>query len=354
MTMRGSTGPANVLRLHRRLRNAQFADPRARVLLESGVFGNLAPGQPGVGRGHRSGGTHAARRAALGSTGPSATTRWFNAERLGRLEARRARAYPLAPGARPLATAGPTTTTCRQRPAAMRARLRGVEAVLTAPLTSPELRAGPRRTLAACLQRPGSCRRQWLFVFPAQSNFSGVVHPLELMHRGAGSRLGRAARCGRRTHRRGSARPRAMRGNGVRQPCRVYKRCSATRTAWTTARRGETPSPRRSGRGSRGGTVNFATAQGPRAPAVAREAGFEDGTPELPVDPRRGDQATATWTRSASTIGRRGSACLTGWLLLRELDGADVTPTDGPVVPIYGPGTTTMRGGTVTLERLLA
>jgi selenocysteine lyase/cysteine desulfurase len=96
-----------------------------------------------------------------------------------------------------------------------------------------------------------------------------------------------------------------------------------------------------------GGTVNFATVQGRRHILAPREAGFEDGTcnylsiPAVEIGLRHVERITidAIHTRVR---------CLTGWLLeqllaLRHANGRHM-------VRIYGPATTEMRGGSVTMN----
>src|ERR1700733_5538142 len=60
------------------------------------------------------------------------------------------------------------------------ARARGAR-VAYVPLTAPELRVGESDVLAALSRGRG--RRRGLFAYPAQSNFSGVQHPLDWVRR---------------------------------------------------------------------------------------------------------------------------------------------------------------------------
>jgi len=83
-------------------------------------------------------------------------------------------AYPFAPGARYLLTFDNHNSVNGIREFA---RAKGAE-VTYSPLTRPDLRVD-RAALTAELSRPGSAGG--LFAFPAQSNFSGVQHPLELI-----------------------------------------------------------------------------------------------------------------------------------------------------------------------------
>jgi molybdenum cofactor sulfurtransferase len=96
-----------------------------------------------------------------------------------------------------------------------------------------------------------------------------------------------------------------------------------------------------------GGTVNFATVHG-RAHLLSRgEAGFEDGTLDFLAIPAvelgLGHLETAGVERIRTRV-----RCLTAWLLdqlvaLRHSNGR-------PMVRIYGPLTTVMRGGVVTMN----
>jgi selenocysteine lyase/cysteine desulfurase len=96
-----------------------------------------------------------------------------------------------------------------------------------------------------------------------------------------------------------------------------------------------------------GGTVNFATVQGRIHVLAAREAGFEDGTLNYLSIP-----AVEIGLRHLQGIGietiQTRVACLTEHLLtellaLRHSNGR-------PMVRIYGPASTSMRGGTVTMN----
>ena len=96
-----------------------------------------------------------------------------------------------------------------------------------------------------------------------------------------------------------------------------------------------------------GGTVNFATVQGLRHILAPREAGFEDGTLNYLAIP-----AVEIGLRHLSGIGieiiHTRVRCLTGWLLQELL--ALAHSNGRHMVRIYGPATTTMRGGAITLN----
>ena len=117
-----------------------------------------------------------------------------------------------------------------------------------------------------------------LFAFPAQSNFSGVRHPLAWVSRGAAARLPRAARCGGvRRH----EPPVVVDGSGrfrrdlLLQAVRLSDR--RRRACW----RGATRSPMLRRRFFAGGTVQFVSVQNDRARAKAGAEAFEDGTPNF-------------------------------------------------------------------------
>jgi selenocysteine lyase/cysteine desulfurase len=96
-----------------------------------------------------------------------------------------------------------------------------------------------------------------------------------------------------------------------------------------------------------GGTVNLVTVQGKRHFLSANEAGYEDGTinylniPAVKIGLQHLEQV------GMETIGKRVS-CQTDWLIqqLLQLEHGN----GRPMVRIYGPTSTEMRGGTVTLN----
>jgi len=93
--------------------------------------------------------------------------------------------------------------------------------------------------------------------------------------------------------------------------------------------------------------VNFATVQGQVHRLAPREAGFEDGTLNYLHIPAVEMGLEHLARIGLETIGTR-IRCLTGWLLA---DLLALTHSSGrPMVRLYGPMTTDMRGGTVTLN----
>jgi selenocysteine lyase/cysteine desulfurase len=245
--------------------------------------------------------------------------------------------YPFAPGGRLLLTVDNHNSVNGIREFA---RSKGA-AIDYAPLTIPDLRID-RAALDARLAQADPARPN-LFAFPAQSNFSGVKHPLALVdaahERGWQVLLDAAAFAP--TNRLDL---RAVSPDFV--AVSFYKMfgyptgvgCLLIRdTALATLQRPWFA----------GGTVNFATVQGRGHVLAPREAGFEDGTlnylsiPAVEIGLRHLERA------GIGTIQTR-IACLTDWLLteLQALHHGN----GGPVVRLYGPSTCEDRGGTVTLN----
>ncbi len=217
----------------------------------------------------------------------------------------------------------------------------GGAAVEYVPLTLPDLRIDGERLAAAF--NTADRRFNNLFAFPAQSNFSGVQHPLELVDaahdQGWDVLLDAAAFV-----------PTNRLDLSQVQPDFVtisfYKMFGYPSGVGCLLIRTETIAKMRRPWFA-GGTVNFATVQGRRHILAPREAGFEDGTcnylniPAVEIGLRHVERITidAIHTRVR---------CLTGWLLeqllaLRHANGRHM-------VRIYGPATTEMRGGSVTMN----
>jgi selenocysteine lyase/cysteine desulfurase len=96
-----------------------------------------------------------------------------------------------------------------------------------------------------------------------------------------------------------------------------------------------------------GGTVDFATVQTGAYLLSPGEAGFEDGTLNFLSIPAVSLGLRALEAAGMDCISTR-VRCLTGWLL-QEL--VALTHANGrPLVRIYGPLTTSMRGGVVTMN----
>jgi selenocysteine lyase/cysteine desulfurase len=96
-----------------------------------------------------------------------------------------------------------------------------------------------------------------------------------------------------------------------------------------------------------GGTVNFATVQGRVHVLAPREAGFEDGTLNYLSIP-----AVALGLAHLERIGvgliQTRVQCLTAWLLEKLLELRH--DSGRPMVRIYGPAGSAMRGGTITFN----
>ena len=231
------------------------------------------------------------------------------------------------------------------------ARARGAQ-VIYAPLTTPELRIDRERLRADLKVGPYEggegeadlqVRLRNLFAFPAQSNFSGVQHPLDLVGEahahGWDVLLDAAAFVP--THRLDLAAVQAdfvcvsfykMFGYPTGVGCLLVRNAALERLQrpWFA-----------------GGTVNFATVQGARHILAQGEAGFEDGTLNY-----LGIPAVEIGLRHLSSIGidtiQTRVRCLTAWLLQRLMDLRH--SNDRPMVRIYGPMTTASRGGVVTMN----
>ena len=220
------------------------------------------------------------------------------------------------------------------------ARARGAE-VTYAPVTAPELRID--RGALDRLLGDGKAGADRLFAFPAQSNFSGVRHPLELVDeahaRGWDVLLDAAAFVP--TSRLDL---RAVKPDFV--SVSFYKMFGyPTGVGALLIRNTVLPKLRRPW--FAGGTVTFASVRAQRHVLAPGEAGFEDGTLNYLAIP-----AVEIGLRHLATIGvetiHTRVRCLTGWLLARLVD---LRHGNGrPMVRVYGPLTTAARGGTVTMN----
>jgi selenocysteine lyase/cysteine desulfurase len=223
------------------------------------------------------------------------------------------------------------------------ARAKGA-AVDYAPLTTPDLRIDEPRLNALLDKREGAGRAASnLFAFPAQSNFSGVKHPLELIERaqakGWDVLLDAAAFVPTNRLDLSVVRPDfvslsfyKMFGYPTGVGCLLVRSLALQKLSrpWYA-----------------GGTVNFATVRGRAHVLAPREAGFEDGTLSYLSIP-----AVEIGLRHLESIGidtiQTRVQCLTGWLLERLLT---LKHSNGRhMARIYGPADTTMRGGTIALN----
>jgi selenocysteine lyase/cysteine desulfurase len=302
--------------------------------------------------GHVFGNPHSSSLTSSGMTDLVEQTRhevlaWFNAPRgeytavftanaTGALK-HVAESYPFAPGGRFLLTVDNHNSVNGIREFAS---AKGA-AVEYAPIVFPELRIDRERleTLFSGAD-PGADN---LFAFPAQSNFSGVKHPLTLIDeahaRGWDVLLDAAAYVPTSRLDLSEIKPDfvavsfyKMFGYPTGVGCLLIRNTvlGKLQRPWFA-----------------GGTVNFATVQGRHHILIPGEAGFEDGTLNYLAIPAVGIGLRHLESIGIDTIQTR-VRCLTSWLLdrlmnLRHANGRHM-------VRIYGPMTTESRGGVVTMN----
>jgi selenocysteine lyase/cysteine desulfurase len=248
-----------------------------------------------------------------------------------------AEAYPFEPGSSLLMTADNHNSVNGMREFA---RAKGAH-VDYAPLTRPDLRIDGAAMAARLAQ--AETGHNHVLAFPAQSNFSGVKHPLALIGQAqaAGWHVLLDAAAFVPTNRLDL---RAVQPDFV--TISFYKMFGyPTGVGCLLVRKTALPKLRRPW--FAGGTVNFATVQGAMHVLSPGEAGFEDGTLNY-----LGIPAVEIGLRHLEQVGidliQTRVRCLTGWLLsallaLRHGNGR-------PMVRLYGPATTVQRGGTVTMN----
>jgi len=220
------------------------------------------------------------------------------------------------------------------------AKAKGAQ-VTYVPLTKPDLRID-RARLDDILNSVDMDLNN-LFAFPAQSNYSGVKYPLDLIEqahsKGLDVLLDAAAYV-----------PTSRLDLGVVKPEFVaisfYKMFGyPTGIGALLVRKAVFQKMRRPW--FAGGTVNFASVQGNGHYLAPNEAAFEDGTVNYLNIPAIKTGLQHLEKVGIKTIGKRVH-CLTGWLLDNLLS---LQHSNGkPMVRIYGPIDTKMRGGTVTLN----
>jgi molybdenum cofactor sulfurtransferase len=229
------------------------------------------------------------------------------------------------------------------------AKAKGAQ-VTYVPLTKPDLRID-RAKLDDILNSVDTGPNN-LFAFPAQSNYSGVKHSLDLIEQAHGKGLDVLLDAAAYV-------PTSSLDLGVVKPefavISFYKMfgyptgIGALLIRKAVFKKMERP-------WFAGGTVNFASVQGNSYYLAPNEAAFEDGTVNYLNIP-----AIKIGLQHLEKVGidtiRKRVDCLTGWLLNNLLS---LEHSNGkPMVRIYGPADTEMRGGTVTLnfygpdERLL-
>jgi selenocysteine lyase/cysteine desulfurase len=246
-------------------------------------------------------------------------------------------AYPFAPGGNLLLTYDNHNSVNGLREFARR----GGAAVTYVPIVSPELRADElalERGLE--LARPGA---HSLLAYPAQSNFTGVQHPLEWIAeaqaRGWDVLLDAAAFAPTNRLDLGRWHPDfvdlsfyKMFGYPTGIGCLIARRSVAAklRRPWYA-----------------GGTITFSSVVAEDHYLTPGPAGFEDGTVNY-----LGLPAVELGLRHLESVGldliHTRVMCLTGWLIeqllaLRHRNGR-------PVIQLYGPASTQMRGGTVQVN----
>jgi molybdenum cofactor sulfurtransferase len=246
-------------------------------------------------------------------------------------------AYPFGPGSRALFTFDNHNSVNGVREFAC---ARGAR-VDYAPLTTPELRLDRPRLTTELADTDPRCPN--LFAFPAQSNFSGVKHPLEIVleaqRRGWDVLLDAAAFVP--TNRLDLQATPAdfvvlsfykMFGYPTGVGCLIVKRAAVERLRrpWFA-----------------GGTVNFASVEGRTHIFAPAEAGFEDGTLNFLSIPAVANGLSLLQRIGIETIHTRVT-CLTDWLLKQLLDLRHANGRH--MIRIYGPATTLSRGGTVTMN----
>ncbi|MFZ4626117.1 MAG: aminotransferase class V-fold PLP-dependent enzyme [Rhodoferax sp.] len=246
-------------------------------------------------------------------------------------------AYPFSPGGQLLLTADNHNSVNGIREFARR---QGAT-VRYAPMTRPELRID-QSAMADLLAQADPAQAN-LLAFPAQSNFSGVKHPLDLVAqaRAKGWHVLLDAAAFVPTH---HLDLRATSPDFV--ALSFYKMFGyPTGVGCLLVRNATLKLLRRPWFG--GGTVNFATVQGRMHVLSAGEAGFEDGTLNY-----LGIPAVEIGLRHLQKVGiqtiQNRVNCLTGWLITQLL--ALAHSNGHPMVRLYGPAGMTMRGGTVTLN----
>ncbi len=209
------------------------------------------------------------------------------------------------------------------------------------PLSRPNLRLDHEALYKILLSRDP--KQHNLFAFPAQSNFTGVKHPLSLVEKaqqlGWDVCLDAAAFV-----------PTNRLDLSVVKPEFVtmsfYKMFGyPTGLGALLIRKSVFHKLQRPW--FAGGTVNFASVQGEGHYLTPNEAGYEDGTVNYLNIPAIKIGLEHLTQIGIETINKRVD-CLTGWLLeelleLRHSNGRSM-------VRLYGPANTEMRGGTVTIN----
>lgn len=220
------------------------------------------------------------------------------------------------------------------------ARAKGCR-VTYVPIVLPDMRVDEEE-LARHLDR-GSPGGRYLFAYPAQSNFSGVQHPLDWIPmaqmKGWDVLLDAAAFTPTNRLDLGLWRPDfvvqsfyKIFGYPTGVGCLLARKAALARLhrPWFA-----------------GGTITVASIQGDKFYLAEGGSAFEDGTPNYLAVPAIDFGLQYITSIGIETIHNR-VRCLTGWLIeeltaLRHADGA-------ALARIYGPRSTDRRGGTVTFN----
>lgn len=222
------------------------------------------------------------------------------------------------------------------------ARHKGAEIVYI-PVLRPDLRLDEEKfsqSLDEAVQGQNN-----LFAYPAQSNFSGVQHPLEWVERAHAKGWDVLVDCAAFV-------PTNYLDLSQVKPdflsLSFYKMFGyPTGIGCLIARKAALPKLRRPW--FAGGTITIASVQGDGYYLAEGEAGFEDGTINYLTIP-----AVEIGLKYLESIGidviHARVSCLTGWLLdallnLRHSNGA-------PLIRLYGPEDIHMRGGTISVNFL--
>ena len=248
-------------------------------------------------------------------------------------------AYPFAPGGRYLLSADNHNSVHGIREFAQA----GGAQVTYLPLVLPDLRLDAAAVRAGLDHLPRGQRG--LFAYPAQSNYSGVQHPLEWIaeaqERGWEVLLDAAAFAPTNRLDLGRWYPDFV-------PLSCYKLFGyPTGVGCLLARRAALARLHRPW--FAGGTINFAAVAVTDHILAEGETAYEDGTINY-----LGLPAVEIGLRHLADIGvetiQRRVRCLTAWLLA-QLAGLR-HPAGAPLVRLYGPATTAGRGGTVAFNVL--
>ena len=246
-------------------------------------------------------------------------------------------AYPFAPGGQYLLTFDNHNSVNGIREFA---RARGAT-VTYSPVTPPDLRIDEDRLRASlATATPGAAN---LFAYPAQSNFSGVQHPLEWIaeaqSQGWDVLLDSAAFAPTNQLDLSRWKPDYV-------PLSFYKMFGyPTGVGALIARKAALNKLQRPW--FAGGTITISSVQGDGYYLAEGQTAFEDGTINYLTLPAVEIGLKYLASVGVETIHER-VVCLTGWLLdqltaLRHSNGQ-------PLVRIYGPTTTEGRGGTITVN----